>query len=247
MMADVSPHFAALLFGVSVFAGATASVVGFGIGSLLTPIVAIRFGTGAAIVFVALPHLVGGLVRGWRLRNAVDRRVLVHFGILSAAGGLAGAFLFAELAAKTLTPILGVLLVMTSLAGLLDLQRRWRPRGIWVRSLGILSGFFGGVVGNQGGLRAAALSALRLEPAAFVATSTVIGVMIDLARTPVYLVNGWARLSGLWPLIALATAGVLGGTFIGERVLLGLSPARFRVVVAAAVGLLGLWFLFRPS
>jgi hypothetical protein len=47
---------------VSFAAGAVASVVGFGIGSLLTTVVAVRFGTDFAIAMVALPHLAGGLL-----------------------------------------------------------------------------------------------------------------------------------------------------------------------------------------
>lgn len=75
---------------VSLIAGAAASIVGFGIGSLLTHLTAYRFGTDVAIRAIALPHLAGGLLRGWRLRRSIDWNVLVRFGILSALGGLIG-------------------------------------------------------------------------------------------------------------------------------------------------------------
>ena len=192
---------------------------------------------------MALPHLAASLLRGWRLRHAIDRRVLVSFGLLSAAGGLVGALLFARLAPRALTIVLGALLLMTATAGLTGWTSRLRIHGPIVWILGALSGFFGGVVGNQGGLRAAALSAFGLSPAAFVATSTAVGVIIDLARTPVYLYGGSATLVRLWPLVAVAGAGVIVGTLVGERVLFGLSPARFRGIVSTAIGLLGVWFL----
>jgi len=235
------------MIAASFFAGATASVVGFGIGSLLTPLVALRLGTEQAIVIVALPHLAGSLLRGVLLRHAIDRSVLVRFGILSAVGGLAGALLFARLKTATLTPILGVLLVMTATAGLTGWSARWRPRGAMDAVLGALSGLFGGMVGNQGGLRAAALSALGLAPAVFVATSTAIGVIIDVARTPIYVVHGGETMIRQWPLIVACTVGVVAGTPVGERLLLGIPPERFRLVVSVAIGLLGLWFLFRPQ
>ena len=66
----------------------------------------------------------------------------------------------------------------------------WHPRGPIVAFLGLVSGFFGGVAGNQGGLRAAALSAFRLSPGAFVATATATGLLVDAARAPVYLWKG---------------------------------------------------------
>jgi len=238
--------FTGLITLVSFVAGATASVVGFGIGSLVTPVMAVRFGTDLAIAAIALPHLAGGLLRGWRLRRSIDWRVLVRFGVLSAVGGLVGALMFARLAPAVLAQILGALLVLTATAGITGWSERWRPQGPLVWVLGALSGFFGGTVGNQGGLRAAALSAFGLEPAVFVATSTLIGVMIDIVRLPIYLYRAADGLANIWPLVALALIGVLAGTLAGERLLLGLSRERFRCVVSVAIGLLGLWFLLSP-
>jgi uncharacterized membrane protein YfcA len=43
--------------------------------------------------------------------------------------------------------------------------------------------------------------------------------------------------------IAIATVGVLIGTLLGERLLLGLPVERFRRIVAALIGLLGVWLL----
>jgi uncharacterized membrane protein YfcA len=239
--------FIGLIALVSFIAGTTASVVGFGIGSLLTPIMAARFGTDLAIAAVALPHLAGGLLRGWRLRRSVDWRVLIRFGFLSMVGGLIGALVFARLAPAVLARILGALLVLTATAGITGWSERWNPRGPFVWVLGAMSGFFGGVVGNQGGLRAAALSAFGLEPTVFVATSTLIGVMIDLVRLPIYLHRAAHDLRSIWTLVVLAAIGVLTGTLTGERLLLGLSRERFRRVVCIAVGLLGLWFLLRSA
>jgi uncharacterized protein len=239
--------FIALLAATSLVSGATAAVVGFGVGSLLTPVLATRVGTDLAVAAIALPHLAGGCLRGWRLRRAIDWRVVVRFGVLSACGGLAGALLFARLSPAWIGRILGALLVVTATAGITGWGERWRPTGVVVWALGALSGVFGGVVGNQGGLRAAALSAFGLDPDAFVATSTTIGVMIDLVRTPIYVARSAHGLAELAAPIALATAGVLAGTLVGERVLLGMSRERYRRVVSAAVGLLGLWFLVRPG
>ncbi len=247
MFTDIPLWFLVLSLITSVVSGATASVIGFGIGSLLTPVLAIHLGTDAAIAAVALPHLAGGLLRGWRLRNSIDRSVLVRFGILSAIGGLIGAFLFARLAPLLLSRILGALLLLTATAGIAGWSKHWKPDGVLVWLLGALSGFFGGITGTQGGLRAAALSAFGLTPTVFVATSTVIGIFIDVARTPVYLYSTGPSFIATWNLIILAVAGVMIGTLIGERILFGLPPARFRITVSAAVGLLGLWFLLRPA
>jgi uncharacterized membrane protein YfcA len=236
--------FAAAVFLVAIVAGATASVVGFGIGSLLTPLLALRYGVSTAVAAVTIPHIVATAVRCWRLRAHIDRAVLLRFGMLSAVGGLAGALLYTRLGSAVLTRVLGGLLLLTATAQLTGWNSRWHPRGPIVAVAGLLSGFFGGVAGNQGGLRAAALTAFPLSPAAFVATATATGLLVDAARTPVYLWGGAPQLRALWPLIGVAVVGVLVGTLLGERLLLGLPVRRFGRIVGVAVGLLGMWLVF---
>ena len=231
------------LFAVAVLSGGTAAVAGFGIGSLLTPLLATRLGTAAAIAAVAIPHAAATALRFWRLRRAVDWRVIRRFGLLSAAGGLAGAVFYARLSSRVLTIVLGLLLVTTGVAGLTGWIARWRVTRAGVAGLGLLSGFFGGIAGNQGGLRAAALLGFGLAPSAYVATSTAIALLVDAARTPVYVWRAGGTLIGLASPIAVATTGVLVGTLLGERMLLGLPPERFRRAVSALIGLLGVWLL----
>ncbi len=223
--------------------GATASVVGFGIGSLLTPLLASRYGTDVAVAAVTVPHALATALRCWRLRASIDRTVLVRFGLVSAAGALAGALLYTRLGPTALTGILGGLLLLTSAAQLTGWARRWQPHGPLVTLFGLTSGFFGGVAGNQGGLRAAALITFQLSPAAFVATAAATGLMVDAARTPVYLWSSGAQLVPLAMPIAMASAGVLIGTLVGERALLGLSRRRFGEIVGVAIGLLGVWLI----
>jgi uncharacterized protein len=235
--------FLAAIFAVAVLSGATAAIAGFGIGSLLTPLLASRLGTASAIAAVAIPHAAATALRFWRLRRAVDWSVIRSFGLLSAAGGLAGALLYARLSSRALTIVLGVLLVATAVAGVTGWVTRWRATGARASTLGLLSGFFGGIAGNQGGLRAAALLGFGLAPAAYVATSTTVALLVDAARTPIYVWRAGATLIDLTIPIAVATAGVLAGTLLGERLLLGLPVDRFRRIVSALIGLLGLWLL----
>lgn len=228
---------------IGVLSGAAASVCGFGIGSLLTPLIASRHGMAAAIAAVALPHALATLVRCWRLRGAIDVDVLRRFGVLSAAGGLAGALLYARLGGPVLTLILGVLLLCTAVVTLTDLATRWRPRGAVIWLLGLVSGLFGGVAGNQGGLRAAALTSLSLPPAVFVATATATGVLVDAVRTPVYLITAGPTLATLALPIAVSSVGVLAGTLVGEKFLFAMAPGPFRRVVAVAIAVLGVYLV----
>ena len=242
-MAEAIPWYLILVAAAAVFAGATASIVGFGIGSILTPLLAVELGVETAIAVVALPHFAATLLRAWRMRRSVDRSVLVRFGLWSTVGGLMGALFYARLGGTVLSVVLGLLLVLTAIADLARWSERWRPSGPAVWLLGLASGIFGGVAGNQGGLRAAALNNFGLSPTAFVATSTAIGVLIDIARTPVYVIRAGHELWSHAGLIGLLITGAVIGTLAGERILLGIPARHFRVVVATAIGLLGIALL----
>jgi uncharacterized membrane protein YfcA len=202
-------------------------VVGFGIGSLLTPLLAARYDTQTAVGIVALPHLLATALRFVQSRAFIDRDVLLRFGLPSAVGGL----------------VLGVLLLATGIANLTRGFGGWRPDGHAAPALGLLSGFFGGLAGNQGGLRAAGLSGFPLEPRAFLATSTAVALLVDAARTPVYLARAGHVLLQLAGPITVAAAGCLLGTVLGERVLIGTTPDRYRRLVGAGVALVGLWLV----
>src|SRR5205085_768478 len=91
----------AVIVGVLAFvAGATSAVAGFGIGSILTPLLALAIGAKLAVAAAAIPHFAGNAVRLWTLRDRIDRNVLKTFGLMSAVGALAGALLHAFVAAQ---------------------------------------------------------------------------------------------------------------------------------------------------
>jgi uncharacterized membrane protein YfcA len=229
---------------IAVLAGGVAAVAGFGIGSLLTPLVALAYGTKVAVVLVSIPHVAATALRAWMLRDHVNRRVLLTFGAASAAGGLVGAVLHGSLGSRTLGSVLGVLLLFSGVSGLTGLTARLRINGTgWALATGIVSGGFGGLVGNQGGIRTAALLHFRLEAVPLVATATAIGLAVDAARIPVYLAGSAGEILAHWPLVAVMTAGVLAGTIVGTPVLRRLPEQSFRRVVFGLVALLGVAFL----
>ena len=231
------------IFIVGVLSGATAAVIGFGIGSLLTPLLVTRMRPDVAVAVVALPHLIATAIRFVQHRRAIDRNVLRTFGVWSAVGGLAGALAQARFQSDALILVLGLLLVATGAMNLIGRLREIRPGRRTSMLLGLLSGVFGGLAGNQGGLRAAGLSAFDLGPRGFLATSTAVALIIDLARTPVYIARVPDELTALAIPIAVATAGCIVGTIAGERLFLRLPAATYRRVVGAGVAAVGIWLI----
>ncbi len=228
------------LFGfLAVVAGAVAAVAGFGIGSLLTPAVGAVVGTKLAVALVAVPHVIATAVRLWVLRASVDRRVLLTFGLASAVGGLVGALLHTALASPLLAGVLGGLLILAGVSEITGIGRRLRFPGMWASVAGALSGVFGGLVGNQGGIRSAALLRFDLPREAFVATATATALLVDAARLPVYVATTGGEMLREWPTVALLTVGVLIGTFVGAPMLRRVPEPVFRRVLALLLIVLG--------
>jgi len=228
---------------VGVIAGAIASVAGFGVGSLLTPLVGLYIDIKTAVAVVSIPHLIGTALRYWMLHKHVDWRVLRSFGLTSAAGGLAGAFLGTFLASPILTAVLGVLLVFAGVTGVTSYASRMRFSGWTAWVAGAVSGVFGGLVGNQGGIRSAALLGFDIRKEAFVATATAVGLMVDAARMPVYLFTQLGEIAAAWPYVAAATIGTVIGTLVGGRVLRRIPEAAFRQAVSGLILVLGIALL----
>jgi uncharacterized protein len=237
--------FSVVVFLVAVLAGAVAGLSGFGIGSLLTPLLATTMGAKTAIAAVSVPHFIATAVRFWSLRKHVDRRVLVHFGIASAAGGLIGALFQAEASSPILSAVFGVLLLFAGISGLAGWTDRMRFRRDTAWVAGTLSGLFGGLVGNQGGIRSAALLSFQMEKQSLVATATATGIIIDFARMPVYIATQAQAMISAKVEIIVALIGCLAGTFWGVRVLERISPRRYKQALSLLICALGVYMILK--
>ncbi len=225
--------FDVIVAAVAVIAGSIASVAGFGIGSILTPLIAVQYGMKSAVSAVAVPHVIATAIRFWRMRAHVDRRVL------------AGAILHARVTSPLHTYVLAAVLIVSGGLGLTGYagKLRFGRAASWVA--GAVSGAFGGLVGNQGGIRSAAMLGLGVQKEAFVATATAIALCVDAVRIPVYFATGWQRMLIAWPVILYATAGVVVGTLAGVHILRRIPERVFRRVIAGILLVVGIALLSR--
>jgi uncharacterized membrane protein YfcA len=237
----VADHLSLLL--VSILGGAIAAVSGFGIGSIITPFLLLRFSPLEAVSLVALPHVCATALRLYELRRSIHGPTFQQFGLASAVGGLAGALLQGPLGGLVLTMVLALLLLTAGLG-----EVRQRPVPIpdspgWKVAGGALSGFFGGLVGNQGGIRAAALLQYGLTPREIVATATATALLVDAARVPIYAIREAPFIASQMPLVLWMTLGVTIGTALGVPVLGRLKTTTYRRLVGALLILLAVFLI----
>jgi len=109
---------------------------------------------------------------------------------------------------------------------------------------GVLSGFFGGLSGNQGALRSAFLLKAGLDKEAFIGTGTVAAVIVDAARLIVYGIGFYSlHFSGvreIQGLVLAATAAAFLGAFIGARLMKKITLRAVQILVGAMLMLVGL-------
>jgi uncharacterized membrane protein YfcA len=234
---------------VATIAGVIASISGFGIGAILTPLLALRMDLqlAVAVAAISIPHVIGTAYRFALIKQSLNWPVFVSFGIWSAIGGFVGGLLGTTLRDRTLIVVLAVLLIFAGATGVLGLTEKMRfPRHLgWIA--GLVSGVFSGLVGNQSGLRTAALMGFSLSKLEFVATATGVALLLDAARIPVYLFYRFDDLLKIWFPISIATIGVLVGTWVGQLLLHRIPERNFKRVVSVVVLVLGLSLLFRRS
>jgi len=228
---------------VSAISGVIASISGFGIGSFITPLLSVKIGIGIAVGAVSIVHFFGTFLRFFFWRKYINKKVLLTFGLMSAASGLLGALLHNTLINTVLTIIFALLLIFSGLTGFTGLADKFRLKGKAAWAAGGLSGFFGGLVGNQGGIRAAALFGFRLTQKEFIATATGIALMVDIVRMPVYVVAQKEELLAIWQFILIGIIFVLIGTFIGSWLLNKIPEKFFKKIVCAIIFFIGIFVL----
>jgi uncharacterized protein len=218
----------------ALFASALTLFSGFGLGTLLMPVVAIFFPVDVAIAMTAVVHLANNLFKGGLVGRHADRKVVLRFGLPAVGAALVGAWLLGRLAGgeplfaweafghafegTRLGVVVGLVILafvaleLSPRAASLALDPKWLPVG------GLVSGFFGGLSGHQGAFRSMFLLKAGLERQAFVATGVLVAVGVDLARTAVYGLEFLAHRTAIdWSLVALACLAAFAGAYLGSR------------------------------
>jgi uncharacterized protein len=85
---------------------------------------------------------------------------------------------------------------------------------------GLLSGFFGGLSGNQGALRSAFLLRTGLSKEGFIATGILIACLVDFTRIPVYFARiAKTNIHDNLVLLIVTVLAAFAGAFIGSKLL----------------------------
>jgi hypothetical protein len=234
---------------------------GFGLGTLLMPAFAVVFPIPVAVAATAVVHIANNIFKLGLVGRHANARVVAKFGIPAVIASFAGAF--ALTAIEGITPlsrwslggrdyvvtiegvVIGIVIIVFSMFDLLPRLQKlsFDPRYLPVG--GALSGFFGGLSGNQGALRAAFLIKSGLSKEAFIGTGVVCAIIIDVARLTVYGAAFWSsKFSALpasaWQLVATSTVAAFIGSYAGAKLVKKVTLHSLQLVVGVMLVLVGL-------
>jgi uncharacterized membrane protein YfcA len=209
---------------------------GFGLGTILMPVFAIFFPVDLAIALTGVVHFLNNIFKLFLIGGKVDKHVVIRFGVPAFLAAMLGAYLLLKITnleplltypafgnTYSITPvklIVAFLLITFALMEVIPFFKNLQFGKDKLMIGGILSGFFGGLSGNQGALRSAFLIKSDLSKEAFIATGIVIACIVDFSRLGVYMTRFSS--SGLQQNLALviaATASAFLGAYAGNILL----------------------------
>jgi uncharacterized protein len=233
---------------------------GFGLGTLLMPVIALFFPLPVAIALCGVVHLLNNLFKLALVGRDASRALVGRFGFPSVIGGLLGAALLAWLEylpvlyhwywggrlreVTTLKVILALVMIFFALMELVPSLKNLRFHPRYLSLGGLLSGFFGGLSGHQGALRSAFLLRAGLDKTAFIATGVVIACLVDLTRLPLYFVQMQDKTAlQQAPLLLLTTLSAFAGAYLGARYLKKVTMAWVQYLTAGLLLLIAVLIL----
>jgi uncharacterized protein len=221
---------------------------GFGLGTILTPVFAIFFPIEVAIALTGVVHFMNNLFKLVLVGRHANKQVVIRFGVPAFIMALVGAFVLVHISelqpilsytigAKQfhITPIkltIAILLIFFSFMEVVPYLKKIEFGKDQLVVGGMLSGFFGGLSGNQGALRSAFLIRSGLTKEAFIATGIVIACMIDFSRLGVYSTRFLK--SGLQEnltLVIAATLSAFAGAYLGSLWLSKVTLSSIQIIV----------------
>ncbi len=222
---------------------------GFGLGTILTPVFMVFFPTDLAIALTGVVHFFNNIFKLILVGKYADLQVLWRFGVIAVLAAIPGSLLLFhintweswysyELFGKIFEvfPLKILIAVLLIIFAVMDLWPRMSKISFNKNLLplgGFLSGFFGGLSGNQGALRSAFLIKAGLSKEAFIGTAVVVSSFVDFTRLSIYATRiDSIGISDNIGILTFVTLSAIAGAFLGNKLLQKVTIRFLQIVVA---------------
>ncbi len=228
---------------VTIIASCFAFLAGFGMSTLMIPILLLFLPDPLAVIFlVGILHWFHDIWMVWFFGHGINWRLFLHFGITGTITSFLGALIVGG-GFALLPALLGLFLVSYVL--FLFIMPTFKLKYNLLIGLvgGSVSGFFAGIFGMRGPVRSLFLSAFDLPKATYISTTGLIGLLIDTTRLVTYWYGGIQLGQTLtWGLLVFIPASFIGA-HIGSYLVGKIPQEYFRKIIAFFLLLIGIRLL----
>ena len=233
------------LIAVSSFIAAALTVpAGFGLSTILTPLVLLIMPPHEAIAVVALVHAAHNGAKTISMWGSIEFSAFKRYGTWLVAGSILGASLQGMVPQRPLLGLMGVFLVILPVLTLSESWTGYRIPEANDRIGGFGSGFMGGLSGHQGAIRAMFLSRRLPDKMGYAATASILALCVDLARIPVYLMFRPDAIIGEVGISLVLVISAILGVRLGKKWLESLKSAFIHNCVTLGIILSGFYYLY---
>lgn len=218
-----------------------------GLGSLLTPVLALVLPVASA-VGVLLPMLmVGDIFAVYMYWKEWDFDLVKRMLPAGIIGALAGTFLLSSMSTDGLRLILGIfVMVVVAYKFLSDRIQviRYEPRPWHAPVAGFLAGVASGMFNSGGPPFNSYLLLQKLKARPFIATAAIYFALLNLIKVPGFLYTGVLDLPllfSLWWVFPFIPVGL----WVARRTLTRVSPAAFEWIIIVLLIFSSLWLLWQ--
>jgi len=229
------------------FSSIIGTITGFGISTIMVPIVLFFLPLPETLLLVGLIHWFGDLWKMLLFKHGVHKKLLIYFGIPGIIASAYGASLIVHLPENLSSRIVGTILVSYVTFLILEPNFRLKETNLTASLGGISSGFLAGISGVGGGaLRAVVLTAFNIPKSTYIFTAGVLGALIDASRIVTYFAGGTRIATTLLLGFILFIPTSFVGAEIAKKFVDKIPQKLFRSVVAVFLFLLGIKLLVFP-
>ncbi len=230
---------------------------GFGLGTILTPVLMLFFPVELAIALTGIIHFFNNLFKLFLVGRYANKEVLLRFGIPAVLAALVGSWVLLHITDLQslfsynafgkhieVYPVKFIIAILLLFFACMEFIPYFNTLQFGKNKLpigGALSGFFGGLSGNQGALRSAFLIRAGLSKKAFVATAVVVSTFVDMTRLSMYATQfSLAGLADNLTLVLSATGAGIVGAYLGNRLLKKVTLRFLQLTLAVVLILISL-------
>lgn len=223
-----------IFFLLALLAEIVGTISGFGSSILFVPLASLVVDFKVVLGITAVFHVFSNLSKIYLFQKGIDKQIALKLGIPAVLFVTLGAWLTNYIPQKEIELGMNFIIFSIALYMMSGHHKRIKESNTNLYLGGTLSGFFAGLIGTGGAIRGITLAAFNLEKDAFIATSAIIDMGVDVSRAGVYIASGYFQREHviLIPFLIIIS---IAGSYAGKRILNYIPEKTFQYIVLGVI------------